>query len=45
MPEELITIELNPRERRFYDRVRTRVARLQQPAAPSKVRDIVLQSN
>lgn len=42
MSDDPITIELNPRERRFYDRVRTQVARHQQPGAPSKVRDIVL---
>ena len=41
VPEEHVTIELNPRERRFYDRLRTRVVRYE-PGKRSDVRDIVL---
>jgi len=38
---ERVTIELNPRERRLYDRLRTQVVR-RQPGAPSSWRDILL---
>ena len=36
-----VTIELNPRERRFYDRFRARVASIE-PSAVSGVRDLLL---
>jgi uncharacterized membrane protein YkvA (DUF1232 family) len=43
MPEadQRITIELNPRERRLYDRLRTRVVE-SQPGAPTGLRDALL---
>jgi uncharacterized membrane protein YkvA (DUF1232 family) len=41
MTEQIITIELNPRERRFYDRFRSQVVRLE-PGASSGPRDILL---
>jgi uncharacterized membrane protein YkvA (DUF1232 family) len=39
--EDTITIELNPRERRLYDRVRTRVVQ-PRPGAASGMRDLLL---
>ncbi len=42
MTEDRITIELNPRERRFYDRLRSQVARAPRPGAASGVRDLAL---
>ena len=39
--EQRITIELNPRERRFYDRLRTRVV-ANEPGAPTGLRDALL---
>jgi uncharacterized membrane protein YkvA (DUF1232 family) len=39
---EPITIELNPRERRLYDRLRTRVAEDPAPGEVSGVRDLLL---
>jgi uncharacterized membrane protein YkvA (DUF1232 family) len=41
MGEEIITIELNPRERRLYDRFRSQVV-LADPGANSGPRDILL---
>jgi uncharacterized membrane protein YkvA (DUF1232 family) len=41
VPEHKVTIELNPRERRLYDRVRTQVIS-PQPGTPSGVRDVLL---
>jgi len=41
VPENVVIIELNPRERRLYDRLRTRVV-AQRPGAPSGVRDLIL---
>jgi uncharacterized membrane protein YkvA (DUF1232 family) len=41
MAEEIITIELNPRERRIYDRFRSQVSPLE-PGASSGARDILL---
>jgi uncharacterized membrane protein YkvA (DUF1232 family) len=41
MSEDRITIELNPRERRLYDRLRSRLAQVQ-PGSGSGVRDLVL---
>lgn len=41
MIPDKITIELNPRERRFYDRLRTQVAR-SIPGTPSSARDLLL---
>lgn len=41
MSEERITIELNPRERRLYDRVRMRVVD-HEPGAGSGLRDMLL---
>jgi uncharacterized membrane protein YkvA (DUF1232 family) len=41
MTEDRITIELNPRERRLYDRLRSQLARVE-PGAASGVRDLVL---
>ena len=40
-PGAPITIELNPRERRLYDRLRTQVVK-RQPGAGSGVRDLLL---
>lgn len=39
--DTVVTIELNPRERRLYDRLRTRVAR-SMPGDPSGLRDMLL---
>jgi uncharacterized membrane protein YkvA (DUF1232 family) len=39
--EHRITIELNPRERRLYDRLRTRVVE-SEPGTPTSVRDALL---
>ena len=39
--ESQVTIELNPRERRLYDRLRTQVVK-RQPGSGSGVRDILL---
>jgi uncharacterized membrane protein YkvA (DUF1232 family) len=39
--EQPITIELNPRERRLYDRLRTRVVE-NEPGAPTGLRDALL---
>ena len=41
MTEETVTIELNPRERRLYDRMRLRVAQ-PEPGTPSGLRDALL---
>lgn len=41
MTEERITIELNPREQRLYDRLRSRLAEAQ-PGGTSSLRDLVL---
>ena len=41
MAEEIITIELNPRERRLYDRFRSQVVQVE-PGASSGPRDILL---
>jgi uncharacterized membrane protein YkvA (DUF1232 family) len=41
MSEEIVTIELNPRERRLYDRLRSALAKLE-PGAPSGLRDVLL---
>jgi uncharacterized membrane protein YkvA (DUF1232 family) len=40
-PEEPISIELNPRERRLYDRLRARVVKAR-PGAASGIRDAIL---
>ena len=42
MMEEHVLIELNPRERRLYDRLRTRVAKIPEPGQASGVSDILL---
>lgn len=42
MRDETITIELNPRERRLYDRLRTRVAHAPEPGRGSDLRDMLL---
>jgi uncharacterized membrane protein YkvA (DUF1232 family) len=42
MREDRITIELNPRERRFYDRLRLRLAAAPQPGGASGLRDLLL---
>ena len=42
MNEDRITIELNPRERRLYDRLRERLAASPRPGGASSVRDLVL---
>ena len=39
--EEFVSIELNPRERRLYDRLRARVVKVR-PGAASGIRDAVL---
>jgi uncharacterized membrane protein YkvA (DUF1232 family) len=39
--EEVVSIELNPRERRLYDRLRARVVKVQ-PGAASGIRDAIL---
>ena len=41
MPDESITIELNPSERRLYDRLRCRIAQ-PSPGAASGIRDVLL---
>jgi uncharacterized membrane protein YkvA (DUF1232 family) len=41
MSEEIVTIELNPRERRLYDRLRRALGSLE-PGAGSGVRDVIL---
>jgi uncharacterized membrane protein YkvA (DUF1232 family) len=41
LAQDPITIELNPRERRFYDRFRARVASVE-PSAVSGARDLLL---
>lgn len=41
MAEDVVTIELNPRERRLYDRVRAAVSRLE-PGGSFGVRDVIL---
>ncbi len=41
MTEDIVTIELNPRERRLYDRVRGRLDQVQARGAPG-ARDVVL---
>ncbi len=41
MAEDVVTIELNPRERRLYDRMRAAFARLE-PGGPVGFRDVVL---
>jgi uncharacterized membrane protein YkvA (DUF1232 family) len=38
---QLITIELNPGERRLWDRLRGRVVRAREPAAPSGIFDLL----
>jgi uncharacterized membrane protein YkvA (DUF1232 family) len=40
-PQSPIVIELNPRERRLYDRLRSRVV-VPRPATPSGLRDLLL---
>jgi uncharacterized membrane protein YkvA (DUF1232 family) len=42
MTEDRITIELNPRERRVYDRLRSRLAESPRPGYGSGVRDLLL---
>jgi len=42
MTEDRITIELNPRQRRFYDRLRSQLAHAPRPGAASGVRDLAL---
>jgi uncharacterized membrane protein YkvA (DUF1232 family) len=42
MPEEPVLIELNPREQRLYDRLRTRVASVPEPGQASGTADILL---
>lgn len=41
MSESTVTIELNPRDRRLYDRLRTQVVK-RRPGASSGVRDLLL---
>ena len=41
MPESPVTIELNPREQRLYDRLRARVV-VSEPGSTSSVRDLML---
>ncbi|MGI9590935.1 MAG: YkvA family protein [Myxococcota bacterium] len=41
MAEDIVTIELNPRERRLYDRVRAAVSRME-PGGAFTIRDVVL---
>jgi uncharacterized membrane protein YkvA (DUF1232 family) len=40
--DEPVMIELNPREQRLYDRLRTRVARIPEPGEGSGMADILL---
>jgi uncharacterized membrane protein YkvA (DUF1232 family) len=42
MHDEPVTIELNPRERRLYDRLRTHVARVPEPGQASGMSDMLL---
>jgi len=42
VPNEPITIELNPRERRLYDRLRHRITRVPVPGQSSDLRDLIL---
>jgi uncharacterized membrane protein YkvA (DUF1232 family) len=42
MSDEHVMIELNPRERRLYDRLRTRIARIPEPGQGSGVSDLLL---
>ncbi len=42
MADEPVLIELNPREQRLYDRLRTRVAKIPEPGQASGVGDILL---
>lgn len=42
MTEDRITIELNPRERRLYDRLRARLAAAPRPGSASRARDLAL---
>ncbi len=42
MIEDRITIELNPRERRLYDRLRSRLTQAPRPGGASSVRDLAL---
>src|SRR5262245_26606823 len=42
MIEDRITIELNPRERRLYDRLRSRLAESPRPGDGSGLRDVAL---
>jgi uncharacterized membrane protein YkvA (DUF1232 family) len=42
MNEDRITIELNPRERRLYDRLRSRLAEAPRPGDGSGLRDLAL---
>ena len=41
MSDDVVTIDLNPPERRLYDRMRARIARVE-PGASSGVRDMLL---
>jgi uncharacterized membrane protein YkvA (DUF1232 family) len=41
-PDEHVLIELNPRERRLYDRLRTRVVDAPEPGQGSGLRDLLL---
>lgn len=41
MTEDIVTIDLNPRERRLYDRMRGQIVRLE-PGAGSGLRDVLL---
>jgi uncharacterized membrane protein YkvA (DUF1232 family) len=42
MHDEPVTIELNPRERRLYDRLRTHVAKIPEPGQASGMSDMLL---
>ncbi|MGH7337347.1 MAG: YkvA family protein, partial [Myxococcota bacterium] len=42
MTNEPVMIELNPREERLYDRLRTRVVRLSEPGQASGTADMLL---
>ena len=42
MTDEHVLIELNPRERRLYDRLRTHVAKIPEPGQASGVGDLLL---
>jgi uncharacterized membrane protein YkvA (DUF1232 family) len=41
MSDDVVTIELNPRERRLYDRLRAAVSRLE-PGGSADLRDVIL---